>query len=131
MKKGVTPVWDDVSQKAFEDIKEYLIKPPVIVAPILGKAFLLYVRAMDYSLGALLVQKNYEGIEQAIYYLSKILIKAKSRYNPVEKECLALVFAIQKTRHYFVEQTIHVIFRVNPLWILMTNPGFLNSKLAN
>ena len=41
--------------------------------------FLLYIRAMDHSLGALLAQKNDEGAEQAIYYLSKTLIGAESR----------------------------------------------------
>ena len=33
-------------------------------------------------------------------------------------------------RHYLVRQTIHVIFRVIPLRILMTKPGSLNSRLA-
>ena len=69
----------------------------VLASPVSGKLFLLYVRAMDHSLGALLAQKNDEGTEQAIYYLSRTLIGAKNRYNLVEKECLALVFAIQKT----------------------------------
>ena len=85
---------------------------------------------MDHSLGALLAQKDDNGHEQAIYYLSRTLIGAESRYNPVEKECLALVFAVQKTRHYLVSQTIHVISRVNPLRLLMTKPGLLNSRLA-
>jgi len=81
-------------------------------------------------IGALLAQKNADGHEQAIYYLSRTLIGAESRYNPIEKECLALVFAVQKTRHYLVGQTIHVIFRVNPLRILMMKPRLLNSRLA-
>jgi len=46
------------------------------------------------------------------------------------KECLALVFAIQKTRYYLVGQTIHVIFRVNPWCILITKLGSLTSRLA-
>ena len=82
---------------------------------------MLYVRAMDHSLGGLLAQKNDEGCEQAIYYLNKTLTEAESRYNPVEKECLTLVFAVQKTRHYLVSHTIHVILRGNPLRILMMN----------
>ena len=85
---------------------------------------------MDHSLGALFAQKNDEDHKQAIYYLRKTLIGAESRYNPVEKECLALVFAIQKTHHYLVSQTLHVIFRVNPLRFLMTKLGSLNSRLA-
>ena len=85
---------------------------------------------MDNSLDALLTQKDDNDHEQAIYYLSRTLTGAESRYNPIEKECLALVFAIQKTRHYLVGQTIHVISRVNPLRLLMTKPGSLNSRLA-
>ena len=57
MKKGVSFVWDKACQEAFKDIKEYITKPLVPVAPTSGKLFLLYVRAMDYSLGALLTQK--------------------------------------------------------------------------
>jgi len=53
---------------------------------------------MDNSLDALLTQKDDNDHEQAIYYLSRTLTGAESRYNPIEKECLALVFAIQKTR---------------------------------
>ena len=95
MKKGVSFVWDDALQKAFEDIKAYLTKPLVLASPISEKPFLLYVRAMDHSLGTLLVQKNDEGAEQVIYYLSRTLIGAESHYNSVEKECLALVLHLE------------------------------------
>ena len=94
MKKGLFFVWDDACQKAFENIKAYLTKPPILASTVSGKSFLLYVRAMDHSLGTLLTQKNDEGVEQAIYYLSRTLIGAESRHNPVKKECLALIFAI-------------------------------------
>ena len=57
MKKGVSFVWDDACQKVFEDIKVYPTKPPFLASPVLGKPFLLYVRVMDHSLGALLAQK--------------------------------------------------------------------------
>jgi len=51
---------------------------------------------MDHSLGALLAQNNDQGYEQSIYYLNRTMIGAEHRYNLTEKECLALVFAIQK-----------------------------------
>jgi len=130
MKKYVSFVWDKVCQKDFEDIKEYLTKPSVLVALTSERPLLLYVKVMDYSLGAILAQKNDEGHEHAIYYLNRTLIGAEFRHNPIEKECLAVIFAIQKRRHYLVGQTIHAIFRVNPLCILMTKPGSLNSRLA-
>ena len=85
MKKGVSFVLDEACQDAFENIKEYFIKPLVLLAPISRKPFLLYVRAMDHSLGVLLAQKNDEGCEQAIYYLRRILIGAESQYNPIRR----------------------------------------------
>ena len=130
MKKGVSFIWDDSCQQAFEKIKRYLTQPPVLTAPVSGKPFLLYVRAMDHSLGALLAQNNDQGHEQAIYYLSRTMIGAEHQYNPIEKECWALVFAVQKMRHYLVDQTIHVISKVNPLRLFMTKPSSLNGRPA-
>jgi len=72
MKKGVSFVWAEACQKAFENVKEYLTRPTILVASVSGKLFLLYVRVIDHSLGALLAQKNNEGFEQVIYYLSRL-----------------------------------------------------------
>jgi len=82
-----------LAKKAFEDIKEYLTKPSPGSSRF-GKIILTICGAMDHPLGTLLVEKNDKGFEQAIYYLSITLIGAESLYNPVEKECLALVFAV-------------------------------------
>ncbi|ONK76037.1 uncharacterized protein A4U43_C03F23200 [Asparagus officinalis] len=129
-KKGKSFIWDDACQKVFEDIKEYLSKPPVLVAPKLGKPFLIYVKTTSHSLSALLTQDDDNGHEQAVYYLSQTLVGAESRYPMIERECLALVFAIQKMRHYLVGQTIYVISNVNPVRISMTQPAFMNWRFA-
>jgi len=63
MKKGVSFGWDKACQEAFEDIKKYLTEPPVLVAPTSERPFLLYVKAMDHPLGALLAPKNNNGHE--------------------------------------------------------------------
>ncbi|XP_020262845.1 uncharacterized protein LOC109838832 [Asparagus officinalis] len=54
MKKCVSFIWDEPCQRAFDEIKNYLSNPPVLAAPISGKPFLIYIRAMEHSLGALL-----------------------------------------------------------------------------
>ena len=53
-KKDVPFDWDAACQQAFEDIKRYLLKPPVLAAPIPGKELILYTTALEGSLGALL-----------------------------------------------------------------------------
>jgi len=88
------------------------------------------MRAMNHSLGTLLAQKNDEGFKHAIYYLRRTLIGAESHYNSVEKECLALVFAVQRqTLLGWPNHTCH--FESQSPTILMTKPGSLNFRLAN
>ncbi|XP_020263162.1 uncharacterized protein LOC109839144 [Asparagus officinalis] len=86
--------------------------------------------ATDHALAGLLAQDDENGHEQAIYYLSRTLSGAEPRYPLIEKECLALVFTVQKMRHYLVGQTIHVISQVNPIWVFMTQSSALNWRLA-
>ena len=100
LKKDVSFIWDQACQNAFESIKEYLLKPLVLMAPIKGRPLILYVAVLERSLGALLAQNNDEGKENALYYLSRTLVGAESNYTPIEKICLALVFSVQKLRHY-------------------------------
>lgn len=86
---------------------------------------------MDHVLGALLAQHTEQGQEQTVYYLSCTLIDAEHRYNPIEIECLVLVFTIKKMQYYVIGQTIHVIFWVNPLRLFIMKPRSLNCRLAN
>jgi len=61
IKKDIPFVWVQACQNAFESIKQYLIKPPVLMAPSTGKTLILYTAALECSLGAMLAQCNDEG----------------------------------------------------------------------
>lgn len=93
--------------------KKYLTNPSILATLVPRKIFLIYVRSMDHALEPLFVQHNEQGQEQTIYYLSLTLIGTKHKYNPIEKEFLALVFVIQKIGHYITGQIIHVVLQVN------------------
>ena len=112
-----------------DSIKEYLLNPPVLMAPIKGKPLILYIAALDHSLGALLAQNNDQGKENALYYLSRTLVGAEHNYTPIEKICLALVFAVQKLWHYMLAHSVTLISRADPLKYLMTKP-MPSGKLA-
>ncbi|KAL0394684.1 UNVERIFIED_CONTAM: putative protein K02A2.6 [Sesamum latifolium] len=115
--------------KAFKSIKSYLMKPPILVAPIYGRPLILYVVAQERSVGILLAQKNDEGKENALYYLSRTMTPNELKYSPIEKLCLALIFAIQKLKHYFQSHSIHLVSKANPLKYIMTKP-ILSDRLA-
>ena len=67
----------------------------------------------------MLAQNNDEGKEVALYYLPRMLVAVKHRYKPVEKECLAFMFAVQKLRHYLLSNMVYLVSRINPLKVLM------------
>ena len=48
-------VWGDRQQKAFDDIKDYLSSPPVLIAPKPHRPFKLYLSADECSIGSVLV----------------------------------------------------------------------------
>ena len=51
------------------------------------------------------------------------------KYSPIEKLCLALVFSIQKMKHYFQANIIRFISKENPIKFVMLKP-VLNDRLA-
>ncbi|XP_019167871.1 PREDICTED: uncharacterized protein LOC109163578 [Ipomoea nil] len=95
------------------------MKPPVLTAPVHGRPLILYISAQDNSVGALLAQENDKGKENALYYLSRMMTPNELNYSPIEKLCLALVFAIKKLKHYFEAHTIRLVSKANPVKYVM------------
>ncbi|KAL0444585.1 UNVERIFIED_CONTAM: hypothetical protein Slati_2181200 [Sesamum latifolium] len=124
MKKDVPFEWDEACDKAFKSMK-----PSVLVAPVHGRPLILYVAAQERSVGILLAQKNDEGKENSLYYLSRTMTPNELKYSPIEKLCLALIFAIQKLKHYFQSHSIHLVSKANPLEYVMIKP-VLSARLA-
>ena len=58
-----------------------------------------------------------------MYYISKTLVDAETRYLPLEKLVLALVHATRKLSHYFQAHTIFVLIEY-PLQLLLKRLDF-------
>ena len=58
-----------------------------------------------------------------MYYISKTLVDAETRYLPLEKLVLALVHAIRKLPHYFQAHTVYVLTEY-PLQLLLKRSDF-------
>jgi len=88
-------IWGKEQQLALEEIKNYLTNPPVLVSPLHGKPFRLYLSTDDAVIGSALIQE-FEGKEHVIYYLSRRLVDVETRYLAIEKLCLCLYFSCIK-----------------------------------
>ena len=64
---------------------------------------------------AILGQEGPEGVEHALYYLSKKFLPYEEKYNLVEKMCLIMIWATKKLRHYFQSYKIQVVSKIDPL----------------
>lgn len=61
---------------------------------------LLYLDVSNHATSSILV-REVEGVQYPVYYTSKALLNAETRYPTLEKWALALVVATQKLRPYF------------------------------
>ena len=94
-------VWGEAHQKALDEIKQYLTSPPMLVPLQKHKPFKLYLSADERDIGSTLIQE-FEGKERVIYFVSRRLLDAETRYSPVERLCLCLYFSCTKLRHYLL-----------------------------
>lgn len=63
--------------------------------------FHIHTDASDYAMGAVLSQKE-ASVEHTIYFVSKNLQGAEFNYTVTEKEMLAIIYALNKFRHYII-----------------------------
>ena len=95
-------------QKAFDEIKEYLSRPPVLVPPQQDRSFYVYLLVGDTSIASVLVQKH-DGQERVVFYLSMRMLDIETRYLEIEKLCLCLFFTCTKHRHMLLSAETVVI----------------------
>ena len=98
-------------QQAFEDIKQVLMSAPVLSLPDFSLPFVVATDASDTGLGAILYNEG-DGEKLPIVYLSRKLLPREQNYGVVEKECLAVIWAVQKLNEYlmgreFIIETDH------------------------
>ena len=91
--------WTEERQVAYEKLKKALTVAPVLTRPDFTKPFSIQCDASRYALGAVLTQLHDDG-EHPIVYTSRVLNSAERNYTTTEKECLAIVWAIEKFRPY-------------------------------
>jgi len=81
----------------------------------------LYLSTDGMVIGSALIQE-FEGKERVIYYLSRRLIDAETRYSAIEKLCLCLYFSCTKLRHYLLSAECTVICKDDVVRYMLSMP---------
>ena len=98
-------------------------------APTPGFQLKIYLAYTSTAIGALLAQYDAAGMEHPVYYISRQLNGAETRYPRAELSCLALAYASQRLRHYFLAHKLHLMVKTDPISYLLSKP-VLSERLA-
>ena len=126
-RKNAKFIWSEKHEIAFETLKKALMEAPILHLPSLNEPFQLFTDACDRSIGALLTQEV-DGVYKPVYYLSHHLSDSQQRWPIIEKECYAIVFAIEKFRHFLEGKDFKIFSDHNPLKYIQSTEN-KNAKL--
>uniref|UniRef100_A0A9J8D6N2 Gypsy retrotransposon integrase-like protein 1 n=1 Tax=Cyprinus carpio carpio TaxID=630221 RepID=A0A9J8D6N2_CYPCA len=96
-----TVQWTEQCQQAFTQVKAALCGGLLLHSPNFSLPFLLQTDASDRGLGAVLSQEV-EGEDRPVLYISRKLSKRETKYSTIEKECLAIRWAVLTLRYYLL-----------------------------
>jgi hypothetical protein len=96
--------WNDMAEKAFNDLKQALTSPPVLALPDFTQPFIIECDACGIGIGVVLSQNNHP-----IAYFSEALKGSALTLSTYEKKMLAIVKSINKWRPYLLGKpfTVH------------------------
>ena len=119
--------WTPECADALKIIQNILCKVPILLLPQMDAPFVLRTDASSIGLGAVLLQ-DFEGLLHPVAFASRKMLQRECNYSTIERECLAIVWGIQKFVRFlwgvrFVLQTDH-----RPLTFLRTS-SFKNSRI--
>ena len=109
--------WTSSHDKAFEEVKHLLTVAPVLAYFDPSKELSIQCDASGQGLGAALLQEG-----RPLAYASRALSDTETRYATIEKEMLAIVFALEKWHQYTFGRPLTVYSDHKPLEAIMKKP---------
>ena len=130
-KKGFPFIWTETEQSAFNQLKDAIISPAVLILPDPSKTYTIRTDALRVGIGAVLLQKQLcvNNDESTIpsykpaAFASRSLKPTKKRYSTVELETLAIWWSVtQKFQLYIEGQQFFLEIDHKTLMSLMKKP---------
>ena len=115
LKRDVKYEWIEECQKSLDILKEKMVTTSILVFQDWKKPFHVHVDASSIGLGIILAQPREGGIDRPIAFASKNISLAERNYTTTEREGLAMVYALQKFRHYFLGSHFKMFTDHSPL----------------
>ncbi|CAN8065809.1 unnamed protein product [Agarophyton chilense] len=105
LRKGQPPKLDPftpVQTESFNSLKDSVVSAPILSLPKPERPFIKDTDASDYQVGCALFQTAPNGERSPVGYWSRSLNVHEKNHSVSEKECLAVVWALQTFRPYLM-----------------------------
>ena len=106
--------WTAKCEAGFRTILHLLVQKPILSYPNFNETFYLATDASKIGISAVLDQRDKENREHAIHYASRTFNSAERNYSTIERELLAIVYAVDKLRYYLYGKKFTSITDHNP-----------------
>lgn len=100
--------WTPECATTFEDLKSYLISLSILSKPEGREELYLYLAVSTCAVSSILVRVVVRA-QKLVYYVSKALESAETRYSDIEKLVLTMFVSSKKLHPYFQSHTIVVV----------------------
>ena len=100
-KKGVKYQWTNEHEKAFITLRNAITSAPVLRAPDSSKDYILHTDASDVAMSGIAQQYDEDNYLHPVAYWSKTFNPAQRNYSVTDRECLALVTALEHFKTLF------------------------------
>ena len=111
----MTFAWTKASAEAFTTLKNCLLQAPVLTYPRFtpdASTFVLQTDASAVGLGAVLEQDGH------VVDTSRSLTTPEQQYSVIQRECLAVIYALKQFRHYLLGRYFEIATDHAPLqWL--------------
>ena len=92
--------WTEEYATTFQQLKDYLARPPIMSSPKPDEVLFAYIAVAPYAVSLVLIRVDC-GVQRLVYYVSKLLHEAEVHYLPLKKAILAVVLGTRKLPYYF------------------------------
>lgn len=99
--KGEKIVWNSEAESSFNKIKELMSAEPILKLPDPNKTFVLRTDASSVGLGSVIMQYH-DNVPHPVAYAGRKLLPAEKNYSVIERECLSIVWAVNKFKYYLL-----------------------------
>lgn len=114
LKKDEKWRWTSRQEKSFNEAKRLVCEVVTLVHYDVDKPIKVYCDASSYGVGACLMHVI-GGQEKPIAYASRTLSQAEVKYAQIEREALAIVFAVRKFHQYIYGKEFVLVTDHKPL----------------